>query len=59
MPRTATLPRPKKLRVTIGAPLHFHDTTNDAEGWRTIAARVREAVRELGGVKEETAGARP
>jgi 1-acyl-sn-glycerol-3-phosphate acyltransferase len=59
MPRTATLPRPKKLRVTIGAPLHFHDTTNDAEGWRTIAAKVRDAVRELGGVKEETAGARP
>ncbi|MFZ4576030.1 MAG: lysophospholipid acyltransferase family protein [Phycisphaerales bacterium] len=52
LPKAALVPRPRKLRVTVGEPLHFRETSNDVEGWRTVAASVREAVRELGGVKE-------
>ncbi|MBV8880765.1 MAG: 1-acyl-sn-glycerol-3-phosphate acyltransferase [Planctomycetaceae bacterium] len=40
-------PRPKKLRLTVGAPLRFPATPNTKEGWTEIAGKVEAAVRAL------------
>jgi 1-acyl-sn-glycerol-3-phosphate acyltransferase len=40
-------PRPRKLILTVGAPLRFPASTNDKDGWTEIAAKVEAAVRAL------------
>jgi 1-acyl-sn-glycerol-3-phosphate acyltransferase len=47
LPPTRSFPYPKKIRVTIGQPLTFSDSTNDRKGWESIAAKLEEAVRAL------------
>jgi hypothetical protein len=42
-----TVPRWKKICVTIGKPLSFSATTNDRTGWESIAAATENAVRAL------------
>jgi 1-acyl-sn-glycerol-3-phosphate acyltransferase len=43
------LPRPRKLRLRIGAPLGFAARPNDRAGWLEVAATCETAVRALGG----------
>jgi len=40
-------PRPRKLILTVGAPLRFPAVSHDKEGWTEIAAKVEAAVRAL------------
>jgi len=40
-------PRPRKLVLTVGAPLRFPAAANDKEGWTEVAAKVEAAVRSL------------
>lgn len=47
LPPYRHLPHPKKIRVAIGAPLSFAQTTNDRAGWDAIAAKLEAAVRAL------------
>jgi 1-acyl-sn-glycerol-3-phosphate acyltransferase len=46
-PPGAKVPRPHKIRVTIGTPLTFADVPDEREGWNTIAARLKDAVLSL------------
>ncbi len=41
------IPRPRKVKLRIGEPLSFQDETNDAKGWRRIAAAIEERVQAL------------
>jgi len=47
LPASGTVPRWKKIDVTIGKPLSFSVTTNDRAGWELIAAATENAVRAL------------
>jgi 1-acyl-sn-glycerol-3-phosphate acyltransferase len=47
-PAVRRFPRPGKLRLRIGAPLHFADVAQDRTGWAEVAARSEAAVRALG-----------
>jgi 1-acyl-sn-glycerol-3-phosphate acyltransferase len=47
LPASGTVPRWKKIYVTIGKPLSFSVTTNDRAGWELIAAATENAVRAL------------
>src|SRR6266568_1697364 len=47
LPASGTVPRWKKIYVTIGKPLSFSVTTNDRAGWELIAVTVEDAVRAL------------
>ncbi|WBV44798.1 lysophospholipid acyltransferase family protein [Pseudoroseomonas cervicalis] len=49
-PATRALPRPGKLRLTIGAPLRFDAVAEGKEGWRQVARDCEAAVRRLGGL---------
>jgi 1-acyl-sn-glycerol-3-phosphate acyltransferase len=49
LPPTHRLPRPKKVKVTIGAAMSFAEVANERQGWESIAARVENAVRALRG----------
>jgi 1-acyl-sn-glycerol-3-phosphate acyltransferase len=42
-------PRPRKVALTIGAPLRFEGVPNARAGWEQIAREAEEAVRRLGG----------
>lgn len=53
LPRESNIPRPRKLTVTIGAPISFPATPNSREGWNHIAAECERAVRALGGFPTE------
>jgi len=46
-PPDKKLPRPRPLRLRIGAPLEFCDKSNDRESWQEIAARLESAVAAL------------
>ena len=46
-PATRRLPRPGKLRLVIGAPMHFDGVCNDRKGSMQVASDVEEAVRTL------------
>jgi len=46
-PPKARLPRPKRLRLRIGAPLSFANVENTREGWERIATDLRAAVEGL------------
>lgn len=46
-PPEKKLPRPKPLRLRIGAPQTFSEIGNDRAGWRQIAERLEAAVGEL------------
>ncbi|EHM02883.1 Acyltransferase [Acetobacteraceae bacterium AT-5844] len=46
-PASRRLPRPGKLRLTIGTPLEFSGVANDKAGWMEIARRCEQAVRAL------------
>lgn len=39
------LPRPGKITLTVGPPLHFADVRNDPDGWIRVAADLESAVR--------------
>ena len=47
LPASGTVPRWKKISVTIGKPLSFSATTNDRAGWELIAAATENALRAL------------
>jgi 1-acyl-sn-glycerol-3-phosphate acyltransferase len=49
-PPTALLPRPRKIRLSIGEPLIFESVANRRAGWEEISTRTQEAVRRLGNV---------
>jgi 1-acyl-sn-glycerol-3-phosphate acyltransferase len=46
-PRTARLPRPRRVSVRVGEPLHFRDVGTDRAGWQEVVRRAEEAVRTL------------
>jgi len=46
-PADKKFPRPRKLILTVGAPLRFPATPNDKDGWTEVAAKVEAAVRAL------------
>jgi len=48
-PPLSKWPRPKRLRLRIGKPLNFAETSNSREGWEQIAEQCAQAVRRLGG----------
>ena len=50
MPPDARLPRRRPIGLSIGRPLTFSDVPHEREGWKSVAARVEEAVR---GLKDE------
>src|SRR6266513_1985154 len=47
LPASGTVPRWKKICLTIGKPLAFSETTNDRAGWELIAGETENAVRAL------------
>lgn len=47
MPPSASLPRPKKIRLRIGTPLVFNNAANDRQGWEAAVAEVEHAVKAL------------
>jgi len=47
LPPNRRMPRPVKIRLTIGAPLEFAATANNREGWSRIAQNVESSVRRL------------
>ncbi len=47
LPPKARWPRPRRLALTIGAPLVFEDASNGMEGWRRVARDLEQAVRAL------------
>jgi len=46
-PPGTRFPRPLPLRLRIGAPLTFAESSDDREGWKDIAARLQAAVSAL------------
>jgi 1-acyl-sn-glycerol-3-phosphate acyltransferase len=48
MPRTRSIPRPRKIRMRLGPPETFETIPNDRGGWDRIARRLEERVRGLG-----------
>jgi 1-acyl-sn-glycerol-3-phosphate acyltransferase len=55
-PAHCRFPRPRKLTLTVGAPLRFPTVANDKDGWTEIAKRIEAEVRRLG-EESRTAGA--
>ncbi|MGD0768536.1 MAG: lysophospholipid acyltransferase family protein [Tepidisphaeraceae bacterium] len=47
MPPGRRWPRPGRIRIKIGPPLSFPQTSNDRQGWNDIAREVESAVRSL------------
>jgi 1-acyl-sn-glycerol-3-phosphate acyltransferase len=47
LPPNRRVPRPVKIKLTIGAPLEFAATANNREGWSQIAQNVESSVRGL------------
>jgi len=47
LPFNRRLPKPTKLRLTIGQPLLFDQISNDRPGWDTVAASTESAVAAL------------
>jgi 1-acyl-sn-glycerol-3-phosphate acyltransferase len=47
LPPRKHLPRPKKLRLQIGAPMRFDHVENCRAGWNTVATEMRSAVERL------------
>jgi len=47
LPPNRRMPRPVKIRLTIGAPLEFAATANNREAWSQIAQSVESSVRRL------------
>jgi 1-acyl-sn-glycerol-3-phosphate acyltransferase len=47
LPASATVPRWKRICVTIGKPLLFSAATNDRNGWELIAVGTENSVRAL------------
>ncbi len=47
LPPQRRWPRPKRLRLQVGAPLHFADFPNERATWEEIAAHCEAAVRSL------------
>ncbi len=47
LPAHKSLPRPRKLVLTVGTPLTFENVANDADGWIEIANRSEQAVRAI------------
>ena len=41
------MPRPRKVTLRIGPPLSFETDSNDAKGWRRIAAMLEASIRDL------------
>ncbi len=48
MPPGVTLPRPRRIRVTVGEPTTHVDSTHDRAGWNRIVGELEEIVRGLG-----------
>jgi 1-acyl-sn-glycerol-3-phosphate acyltransferase len=46
-PPQRKLPRPRRLRITIGTPLTFAETQDDKAGWLHVAETTEAAVRQL------------
>ena len=46
-PADAKLPKPSRLRLLVGLPLHFAADPDDKAGWEAVARQVEEAVRAL------------
>jgi 1-acyl-sn-glycerol-3-phosphate acyltransferase len=49
LPPHRLIPRPRRITVTLGAPLRFPATPNDKGGWGEVAAQAEAAVRLLRG----------
>ena len=49
-PSQRRLPRPRRLTLTLGAPLYFGPVANDKSGWLEVASRIETEVRRLGGL---------
>ncbi len=47
LPPGRSLPRPRRLRLTIGEPLRFPAVSHDRAGWNHVAATTESAVRAL------------
>jgi 1-acyl-sn-glycerol-3-phosphate acyltransferase len=48
LPSHRKIPRPVRIKIAIGARLHFESVVNDRQGWSQIAQSVESAVRYLG-----------
>jgi 1-acyl-sn-glycerol-3-phosphate acyltransferase len=46
-PRTKRWPRPRRVKVRIGAPLRFTDVADCRDGWAEVVQRAENAVRGL------------
>jgi 1-acyl-sn-glycerol-3-phosphate acyltransferase len=46
-PPGSSLPRPRRVRLTVGRPLVFDGVPNDREGWRHVVSEAEAAVRRL------------
>lgn len=54
LPPQQRVPRMRKISLTIGAPLRFHDTANNRSGWNQITTDLRLAVAALGDGNEDS-----
>lgn len=50
-PKGRTLPRPRRVRLRIGAPLTFETLAAGRDSSREVASRLRQAVLEIGGAR--------
>lgn len=47
LPANAKIPRPRQIRICVGAPLKFEQATQDREGWMAVAEAAKKAVMAL------------
>ena len=50
-PPETRCPRPRKIRLKIGAPLVFDSVTNGRDGWEQVTNQTHAAVRQLAGLE--------
>ncbi len=48
-PAGQRIPRPRRLRLTIGEALHFEDQPHDLDGWRAVCAATRAQIVRMAG----------
>lgn len=54
LPRGRAVPMPHPIRLRVGKPMRFSDVPARREGYEQVAAALKQAIRELGGLPTES-----